>query len=243
MLSAATASAADDLVHCFLFTAVDKAPEADWQAFFKATDALPSKIPVVKHVWYSKLNRPMEVGGETRQFQVEVKVDSEDVYEEASAADGTTYYLSNTSVGTITADGLFASGNQTGKVYVTVIHGGLSARIFGPLAIVAGIATELIVRANYPGQLTWLPAVLIAVGALATLALVAFNTRRMRLIAVGAALTALLVAPSVWAFDTLGYATNGTFPAGGPKSVNAGGVGGIGNIGGGRRNNNDHCLL
>jgi len=70
MLSAATASAADDLVHCFLFTAVDKAPEADWKAFFKATDAMPSKIPVVKHVWYSKLGRPMEINGATRQWGV-----------------------------------------------------------------------------------------------------------------------------------------------------------------------------
>ena len=60
MLFATTASAADDSVHGFLFTAVDKAPDADWQAFFKATDALPSKIPVVKHVWYSKLGRPID---------------------------------------------------------------------------------------------------------------------------------------------------------------------------------------
>ncbi len=71
IMLASTASAADDnLVHCFLFTAVDKAPDADWQAFFKATDALPSKIPAVKHVWYSKLGRPMEIGGATRQWGV-----------------------------------------------------------------------------------------------------------------------------------------------------------------------------
>jgi hypothetical protein len=41
--------------------------------------------------------------------------------------------------------------------------------------------------------------------------------------AVGAALAALLVAPAVWAVDTLGYATSGTFPAGGPASVQSAG--------------------
>jgi hypothetical protein len=58
----ATASAGEKkLMHCFAFTAVDSAADADWQAFFKATDALPSKIPGVTHVWYGKLQRPMNV--------------------------------------------------------------------------------------------------------------------------------------------------------------------------------------
>ncbi len=49
------------LMHCFYFTVVEKAPDADWQAFFKATDALPSKIPGLSRVWYGKLVRPMGV--------------------------------------------------------------------------------------------------------------------------------------------------------------------------------------
>ncbi len=110
-----------------------------------------------------------------------------------------------------------------------LIGGRLNARIIGPLAIAAGVATELVVRAQYPGQLSWLPAVLIVVGALAALALVAFSARRVRILAVGAALAALLLAPSAWAVDTLGYATSGTFPSGGPASaLSAGGGGAFG---------------
>jgi 4-amino-4-deoxy-L-arabinose transferase-like glycosyltransferase len=112
-----------------------------------------------------------------------------------------------------------------------LIGGGLGARIVGPLAIVAGVAVELAVQGQYPGQLTWLVPVLVAVGALAALALMAFRSRRVRAIAVSAAVGALLLAPSVWAFDTLGHATSGTFPAGGPASVASGG-GGFGGFGG-----------
>ena len=109
-----------------------------------------------------------------------------------------------------------------------VLRGGVNARIFAPLAIVAGVATELAVLHQYPGQLTWLPAILIAVGVLAALALAAFAAPRVRMAALAVVLVALLLAPATWAFDTLGYATSGTFPAGGPKSVNAGGPGGFG---------------
>ncbi|MGO9320742.1 MAG: glycosyltransferase family 39 protein [Solirubrobacteraceae bacterium] len=103
-----------------------------------------------------------------------------------------------------------------------------SARVLAPLAVIAGVVVELVIRADYPGQLTWLPPVLIVVGALAVLALVAFSSRAVRLAAMGAALAVLLAAPAVWAFDTLGHATSGTFPAGGPASVEAGGFGGPG---------------
>src|SRR5271157_5188398 len=47
------------LMHCFYFTPVASATQADWQAFFKATDELPGKIPGVKHVWYGKLQYPL----------------------------------------------------------------------------------------------------------------------------------------------------------------------------------------
>jgi 4-amino-4-deoxy-L-arabinose transferase-like glycosyltransferase len=111
-----------------------------------------------------------------------------------------------------------------------LIGAGRSARVLGPLAIVAGVACELVVRADYPGQLTWLPAVLIVVGALSVLALLAFSSRTVRIVAVAAVLAALLAAPAVWAFDTLGHATSGTFPAGGPASAETGG--GFGGPGG-----------
>jgi 4-amino-4-deoxy-L-arabinose transferase-like glycosyltransferase len=115
-----------------------------------------------------------------------------------------------------------------------ILRGGLNARILGPLAIAGGVVCELVVRSRYPGQLDWLPGVLIVVGALAALALAAFGSRRVRIVAVGAALAALLLAPSVWAVDTLGYATSSTFPSGGPASAeSAGGGAGFGGFGGG----------
>lgn len=49
------------LMHCFFFTPVAEATDADWQAFFKATDELPGKIPGLNKVWYGKLVRPMSV--------------------------------------------------------------------------------------------------------------------------------------------------------------------------------------
>jgi hypothetical protein len=61
--------------------------------------------------------------------------------------------------------------------------------------------------------------VLIAVCVLAAAALIALRSPRVRLAAAGVALAALLLAPSVWAFDTLGHATSGTFPEGGPGNV------------------------
>ncbi len=110
-----------------------------------------------------------------------------------------------------------------------MIGGGLSARIVAPAAVIAGVVTELVIRSRYPGQLPWLAPVLIVVGGLAALALIVTSGRRARAAAVGAAVVALLLAPSVWAIDTLGYATSGTFPAGGPASVEAaGGPGGFG---------------
>ena len=49
------------LMHCFYFTVIDGASSADWQAFEKATDALPGKIPGLLDVWYGKLRRPMRL--------------------------------------------------------------------------------------------------------------------------------------------------------------------------------------
>jgi len=114
----------------------------------------------------------------------------------------------------------------TGAGAAQLLKGGLNARIVGPLAVVAGVATELAVLSRYPGELTWLAPILIAVGVLAALALAAFAQRRVRLAALGAVLAALLVAPGAWAVDTLGHATSGTFPAGGPESAATGGPGG-----------------
>ena len=78
---------------------------------------------------------------------------------------------------------------------------------------------ELIVLGDYSGQLTWLVPVLIVVGILASVALLVLAGRTVRGVAVGAALAVLLIAPTVWAFDTLGHAASSTFPEGGPGSL------------------------
>ena len=115
-----------------------------------------------------------------------------------------------------------------------LLAGRISARIFGPPAILAGVGAELVVIGDYQGQLRWLVPVLIVVGLIASVGLLALSDRRVRIAAVGAALAALLVAPAVWAFDTLGHATSGTFPEGGPASLQSGpgGFGGPGGPGG-----------
>jgi 4-amino-4-deoxy-L-arabinose transferase-like glycosyltransferase len=120
---------------------------------------------------------------------------------------------------------------------VQLVGGGLQARVIAPLAIAAGVATELAVLHDYPGQLSWLAPVLIALCVLAALTLALLRVKRLRLIALAVALAALLLAPAVWAVDTLGHATSGTFPEGGPGNVQTaggmfGGAGGRGGPGG-----------
>lgn len=47
------------LMHCFTFTEIPEASAADWDAFRKATDELPSQIAGMRRVWHGKLARPM----------------------------------------------------------------------------------------------------------------------------------------------------------------------------------------
>ena len=49
------------LMHCFYFTPVEGASQADWDAFAKATDALPGKIPGLTRVWHGKLARNLTI--------------------------------------------------------------------------------------------------------------------------------------------------------------------------------------
>jgi 4-amino-4-deoxy-L-arabinose transferase-like glycosyltransferase len=100
-----------------------------------------------------------------------------------------------------------------------LVAGRVEVRIFGPLAVAGGVASELIVLGDYRQQLTWLAPVLIAAGVLAVAALAVSSSGAMRTVAVLGTLAVLLLAPATWAFDTLGHATNGTFPEGGPADV------------------------
>jgi hypothetical protein len=76
-----------------------------------------------------------------------------------------------------------------------------------------------------PNGLSWLVPVLVVGGGAAAVALVAGRTPRVRHAALAAVLALLLVAPGAWAVQTLGHATSGTFPAGGPADAMFGGGG------------------
>jgi hypothetical protein len=58
------------LMHCFAFTPLKSATQADWAAFYKATDDLPKKIKGVSRVWYGKLASPFEAEGMSRSYGV-----------------------------------------------------------------------------------------------------------------------------------------------------------------------------
>jgi hypothetical protein len=49
------------LMHCFTWTPVKEATAADWDAFYKASDAMPQKIQGVVRVWYGKLASPLGI--------------------------------------------------------------------------------------------------------------------------------------------------------------------------------------
>ncbi|HUA11624.1 MAG TPA: glycosyltransferase family 39 protein [Solirubrobacteraceae bacterium] len=112
-------------------------------------------------------------------------------------------------------------------------------RIFAPLAAAAGVLVEIVVHGRYPGDLTWLPAVLIVIAAAAAAAILIARDSRTRGGAVVLLVAALLVAPAIWSVETLGHRTNGTFPMGGPASLVAmgpAGAGAGGRFGGGAAN-------
>jgi 4-amino-4-deoxy-L-arabinose transferase-like glycosyltransferase len=107
----------------------------------------------------------------------------------------------------------------TGAGVAQLRSGGRLARVMAPLALVAGVACELAILHEQTNELRWLAPLLIVVGAGAAVALAALGDRVIRTAAVALALAALLIGPAIWSIDTLGYATNGTFPSGGPQSA------------------------
>jgi 4-amino-4-deoxy-L-arabinose transferase-like glycosyltransferase len=115
-----------------------------------------------------------------------------------------------------------------GAGFAQMRRDGTHVRVLAALAIAAGVATELVVLHDYPAELRWLTPTLIAAGALAA-ALLLVGGARLRLAALAGALGLLLVAPATWAVQTLGHATSGTFPAGGPADSPASGLGGPAN--------------
>ncbi len=122
-----------------------------------------------------------------------------------------------------------------GATFAQARDGGRSGRVVGGVAIGAGAVTELIVIGNSAGDLGWLvPLVAIGAGAAAVALIFPDLPRAARRAALIGGIAVLLVGPGIWSFETLGHATSGTFPAGGPESaVTMGGPGGGGPGGGG----------
>jgi 4-amino-4-deoxy-L-arabinose transferase-like glycosyltransferase len=105
---------------------------------------------------------------------------------------------------------------------------GKAARVVGPLAILATVVTELVILGELSGRLSWAKPLILIVALPAAVALIFSLRPRLRVALLATSLAALLAAPATWAAETIGHATNGTFPTGGPVSASVGGPGGGG---------------
>jgi 4-amino-4-deoxy-L-arabinose transferase-like glycosyltransferase len=117
-----------------------------------------------------------------------------------------------------------------GAGVASVIDGRRAAALAGAAALTLAVVCELDVLHNYTGQLSWLRVVVPMICGGAAGSLFVFRSRGARAWAMSIAAAALMIAPAVWSVDTVGYATNSTFPAGGPQADNTatGAVGGAG---------------
>jgi hypothetical protein len=113
-----------------------------------------------------------------------------------------------------------------------VIQGERWMRILGPVAVLAGAATEIAVLES-SSTMPWMKPVLVLVAVTAAAVLANPGGSRWRSGTIATALAVLMLAPASWAVQTLGHATDPTFPAGGPASA-AAGRGGPGGGGPGR---------
>jgi 4-amino-4-deoxy-L-arabinose transferase-like glycosyltransferase len=110
-----------------------------------------------------------------------------------------------------------------GAAVGTSLRGDLAARIVAPLAILGGVVTEVMVIHRGAADVDALVPLVIVAGVLGAAVLAGRVPVRVRGVALAVALGALLLAPASWSAQTLGHATSGTFPAGGPASQGFGG--------------------
>ena len=78
------------LMHCFAFAPLPDATEADWEAFYKATDELPEKVEGLQKIWVGKLRAPQKLNPNAgvREYGVCMLLDDVDalkVYDEHPA--------------------------------------------------------------------------------------------------------------------------------------------------------------
>jgi 4-amino-4-deoxy-L-arabinose transferase-like glycosyltransferase len=108
------------------------------------------------------------------------------------------------------------------------LRGDVRARVIAPLAVAGGVVSELVVLHDQGGLTSWAVPLVAIAGLVAAGALALQLAPKARAAVVAVALGVLLLAPATWAAQTLGHATSGTFPAGGPASqgLDRGGPGG-----------------
>lgn len=80
LFSSAVRAGEKGLMHCFAFAPLPGATEADWEAFFKATDELPGKIEGLQKVWAGKLMAPRKLSPDAsaREYGVCMLLDDRD---------------------------------------------------------------------------------------------------------------------------------------------------------------------
>jgi len=61
LMSGSLVAGEKTMMHCFAYTTIETASQADWDAFYKASDALPKKMPFIKRVWTGKLRGPLAI--------------------------------------------------------------------------------------------------------------------------------------------------------------------------------------
>jgi 4-amino-4-deoxy-L-arabinose transferase-like glycosyltransferase len=120
-----------------------------------------------------------------------------------------------------------------GATAAVMLRPDTNARVVGPAAVAAGVLAEVAILHDNPTSLSWWPGLLAALGVLAAVGLALALAPRMRALIVAGAIALLLLAPGAWAVETLGHATSGTFPAGGPETASSGPGGGMGGPPGG----------
>ncbi len=118
-----------------------------------------------------------------------------------------------------------------------ILRRGAGGRVLAPLAIAGGVVTEVLVIRNTAGAPSWAAPLAVGAGIAMGVALsgpIGPPPARSRAVALAVVMAALLAAPASWAAQTLGHATSGTFPEGGPAATGMfGGPPGGGRFGGG----------
>lgn len=66
VLSGIASAGEKALLHCFFFTPIAAATDADWKAYYLATDELPSKIEGLNRVWVGNLRERAAVSQQVK---------------------------------------------------------------------------------------------------------------------------------------------------------------------------------